>query len=270
MAVARKVEERWKRVKIIKRGEKASDAREILLGVLETLEEEMVEAHRVGKLPKKKKKKVEETARKEEETTKDADKKESEAPLNFGEIVAQEMAAKEALWKPKEEEEEEEEEEACQNLSVYETRCPARRNFEMRCEVRTQCVACQDVSVREETMMHLSLDMPSLNSANGSLASPFGGATERVFSDESYRAPVRKVRRRCRGRNAFVDAAAEISTRACKPFRLDEEERRSERQRATQGVLARLVSKKSSSFPVAKIVQPHPSTGGVRIYHNYQ
>ena len=107
MAVARKVEERWKRVKI-KRGEKASDAREILLGVLETLEEEMVEAHRVGKLPKKKKK-VEETAKKEEETTKDADKKESEAPLNFGEIVAQEMAAKEALWKPKEEEEEEEE-----------------------------------------------------------------------------------------------------------------------------------------------------------------
>ncbi|CAL6282091.1 unnamed protein product [Bathycoccus prasinos] len=169
MAVARKVEERWKRVKIIKRGEKASDAREILLGVLETLEEEMVEAHRVGKLPKKKKKKVEETAPKEEETTKDADKKESEAPLNFGEIVAQEMAAKEALWKPKEEEEEEEEEEACQNLSVYETRCPARRNFEMRCEVRTQCVACQDVSVREETMMHLSLDMPSLNSANGAL-----------------------------------------------------------------------------------------------------
>ncbi|CAL6282878.1 unnamed protein product [Bathycoccus prasinos] len=165
MAVARKVEERWKRVKI-KRGEKASDAREILLGVLETLEEEMVEAHRVGKLPKKKKKKVEETAKKEEETTKDADKKELEAPLNFGEIVAQEMAAKEALWKPKEEEEEEE---ACQNLSVYETRCPARRNFEMRCEVRTQCVACQDVSVREETMMHLSLDMPSLNSANGSL-----------------------------------------------------------------------------------------------------
>ena len=166
MAVARKVEERWKRVKMIKRGEKASDAREILSGVLETLEEEMVEAHRVGKLPKKKKKKVEETAKKEEETTKDADKKELEAPLNFGEIVAQEMAAKEALWKPKEEEEEEEE---CQNLSVYETRCPARRNFEMRCEVRTQCVACQDVSVREETMMHLSLDMPSLNSANGSL-----------------------------------------------------------------------------------------------------
>ena len=170
VAVARKVEERWKSVKMIKRGEKASDAREILLGVLETLEEEMVEAHRVGKLPKKKKKKVEETAKKEEETTKDADKKELEAPLNFGEIVAQEMAAKEALWKPKEEEEEEEEEEeACQNLSVYGTRCPARRNFEMRCEVRTQCVACQDVSVREETMMHLSLDMPSLNSANGSL-----------------------------------------------------------------------------------------------------
>ena len=56
VAVARKVEERWKSVKMIKRGEKAGDAREILLGVLETLEEEMVEAHRVGKLPKKKKK----------------------------------------------------------------------------------------------------------------------------------------------------------------------------------------------------------------------
>ena len=51
-----KVEERWKTTKM-KRGEKASDANEIVLGVLETLEEEMVEAHRVGKLVKKKKRK---------------------------------------------------------------------------------------------------------------------------------------------------------------------------------------------------------------------
>jgi len=168
-SMARKVRERWEKMKR-KRVEDNGDAKEIILGVLETLEEEMAEAHRVGKLLAKKKKNKKETTEKNKKAE-DESEAELKAPLNFGEIIAQEMAAKEALWKPKEEEEkEDEEDEACdEHLSVLQTRCPARRNFEMRCEVRTKCASCKDVSYYEEAMMLLSLDMPSLNSANNTL-----------------------------------------------------------------------------------------------------
>jgi hypothetical protein len=166
-SMARKVRERWEKVKR-KRVEDNGDAKEIILGMLETLEEEMAEAHRVGQLLAKKNKKETTEKNKKAEGENEAELK---APLNFGEIIAQEMAAKEALWKPKEEEEnEDEEDEACEeHLSVLQTRCPARRNFEMRCEVRTKCASCKDVSYYEEAMMLLSLDMPSLNSANNTL-----------------------------------------------------------------------------------------------------
>ena len=175
-ALARQVLERWKTTKM-KKDEEEKDANEIVLGVLETLKEEMAEAHRVGKLVKKKEKKETTDAETQKETTIDDgnEKVPLAVTLNFGAIIAQEMAAKEALWKPKDEEDDDDDDdddegdEACENLSVYETRCPARRNFEMRCEVRTQCVACQDAFVRNETLMQLSLDMPSLKSANNAL-----------------------------------------------------------------------------------------------------
>ena len=172
-ALARRVSERWKTTKM-KKGEEEKDANEIVLGVLETLKEEMAEAHRVGKLVKKKEKKETTDAETQKETTIDDgnEKVPLAVTMNFGAIIAQEMAAKEALWKPKDEDEEDDDDEgdeARENLSVYETRCPARRNFEMRCEVRTQCVACQDAFVRNETLMQLSLDMPSLKSANNAL-----------------------------------------------------------------------------------------------------
>ena len=132
--MARKVRERWEKVKR-KRVEDNGDAKEIMLGVLKNLEEEMAEAHRVGKLLAKKEKNKKETTEKNKKPE-DENEAELKASLNFGEIIAQEMAAKEAMWKPKEEEDEEDE--ACdEHLSALQTRCPARRNFEMRCDTIT-------------------------------------------------------------------------------------------------------------------------------------
>ena len=81
--------------------------------------------------------------------------------------------------------------------------------------------------------MQLSLDMPSLKSANNALRHhPLEVQLRESFFRKSCREKVRKVRRRRRGRNAFVRAIAEIFARTREPFRLDEETRRSERQRA--------------------------------------
>ena len=103
-ALARQVLERWKTTKM-KKGEEEKDANEIVLGVLETLKEERAEAHRVGKLVKKKEKKETTDAETQKETTIDDgnEKVPLAATMNFGTIIAQEMAAKEALWKPKDE-----------------------------------------------------------------------------------------------------------------------------------------------------------------------
>ncbi|WP_162978880.1 hypothetical protein, partial [Pseudomonas aeruginosa] len=75
--------------------------------------------------------------------------------LSFAEIIAQEEAAKRKVV----EEEAKEKESAFlsslgrENLSVYETRCPCRRNFEMQAEVRVSRIACPEKQKYEETAM---------------------------------------------------------------------------------------------------------------------
>ena len=150
---------------VLKKGSNGGcDVIRALLNCLETCAEEIADVHKGGSLAKISKQVL--TNTKQQNAVVSAETILDTTELSFAEIIAQEEAAKRKVV----EEEAKEKESAFlsslgrENLSVYETRCPCRRNFEMQAEVRVSCIACPEKQKYEETAMHVSLDMPLLKS----------------------------------------------------------------------------------------------------------
>ena len=163
------------------------------------------------------KKKVEETAKKEEETTKDAERNvELQAPLTLVKSSRKKWPQKRRYGKKLKKKKKKKKKKNAFVRAIAEifacTREPFRLDEEtltIRCEIRRKlcCVSRRLCSKKYPYRTYLSTCIRACTS------------TARIEARCGMRR-VSSMRRRCRGRNAFVDAVAEISARACKPFRM--------------------------------------------------